>query len=67
MTMPDKGPASPPFLGSLADTTSMIEQLREEHVAIELQKRDLDAKSSDLAARISAFNTLRQAHGLPPL
>jgi hypothetical protein len=55
-----------PFLASLGDTAAVIEKLREELSAVERQRHDLDEKANDLTVRISAFNTMRQAHGLAP-
>lgn len=61
-------PVAPaPFLAALGDTAAMIEQLRAELDATQKQRADLDEKANDLASKIAAFNTLRQAHGLGPV
>lgn len=60
-------PAEPPFLVALGDTAGMIEQLRADLASVEAQRSGLDERANDLSTRISAWNTLRQAHGLPPL
>lgn len=57
----------PPFLANLADTADLIAGLRAELEAVEAQRRDLDAKANDINAKIAAYATLRQAHGLPPV
>ena len=61
--MPEK---EAPFLASLSDTAAMVEKLRAELEAIAAQRRELDQKASELNSKISAFNALRQTHGLPP-
>lgn len=61
--MPEK---EAPFLGSLSDTAGMIEQLRAELESVAVQRRELEAKANELNSKISAFNALRQTHGLPP-
>lgn len=63
----EEAPKETPFLASLADTGPMIEQLRAELAAVETQKGQLDLRANDLNARIAAYNTLRQAHGLSPV
>lgn len=65
--MPDKEPKELPFLGSLNDTSAMIEQLRGELAEIEKQQRELAARANEVSSKISAWNTLRQTHGLPPV
>lgn len=60
-----RGNVSAPFLDSLSDTADIIEGLRAELATIERDRAVLDAKANELNGRISGFNALRGAHGLP--
>lgn len=69
--MPEKAEkvAAPPapFLGSLADTTDMIQGLRAEMEDINAQQAALGEKANDLGGKIAALNSLRVANGLSAL
>lgn len=57
--------AKAPFLASLSDTGPIIEELRAELAVIQRDRAALEVQENEINGRISGFNALRAAHGLP--